>query len=192
MLIEMLFDDLMKFFAGLHPTLIRQMHWRVFRFCQKAAPDSETIRCTDEFSILSESCTWRWNDQMHWRIFDVARKLHLTLKRSDALTNFRWCQKGCILMIECIGGFPIYLAVSTTGVVARFWLFGDADRQTDKQANRAASRQTERDVRWNDVCWLLKQANWFAKKWWKQWFSRDAFKKRAESKLSTNNWSWRF
>ena len=25
------------------------MHWRVFDFCQKAAPDVEAIRCTGEF-----------------------------------------------------------------------------------------------------------------------------------------------
>ena len=88
-----------------------QMHWRVFdvvkrlhltlkrsdaltnfRFCQKTASDSKTITYTDEFSVyLSENCIWLWNNQMHWRIFCVfVRKLHLTMKRSNALTNFRF------------------------------------------------------------------------------------------------------
>ena len=68
MLIEMLIDDLMKFV--------------------RTAFDAEAVECTNEFSVMSG-------------------RLHLTMKRSDALTSLRWCQKGCTLMIECIGGFSI-------------------------------------------------------------------------------------
>ena len=58
-------------------------------FCQKIASDFETIKCIDKFSILSKNCIlmiecidgfsilskgciWFWNNQMHWRIFDLS------------------------------------------------------------------------------------------------------------------------
>ena len=85
------FDEITR---GLHPTLRRlnaltslrcqkcctwrwdcQMHWRICG-ARNAAPNIETIRCTDGFSNLSE-------------------KLHPTLKRLNALTGFRICQKNC-------------------------------------------------------------------------------------------------
>ena len=146
-----------------------------FRVCQKVAPDFETVRCIGGFSILSEDCIWLWNSQMHWRVFDIVRKLHLTLKQSDALTDFL-----------------IYFAVSITGVVARFWLY-DADRSAGRQAGRTADKQAGRTKRQMRRCLLTAKADKLIReKWWKQWFSRDVFKKRAESKLSTNSWSWRF
>ena len=105
-LIEVLFDNLMKFAKG----CIRR--WGCVRCTNKLTVmpkdcnwlwDGQVHWRISEF--LSKNCIWLWNNQMHWRVFDFVRRLHLTLKRSDALTNFRWCQKGCTLMIECIGGF---------------------------------------------------------------------------------------
>ena len=112
----MSFDDLMKLPESCIQRWNDWTHWRIDDFCQKIASDiktikcidgfdddakkiatdDETIRCTDEFSNLSENCTWHWNNQMYWRIFKFARKLHLTLKRSNALTSWQWCQKHCI------------------------------------------------------------------------------------------------
>ena len=108
MLIEMLINDLMKFSPGciqrwyvkcidgfsdfakkLHLTLKRSDALTNFRWCQKGC--TLMIECTDGFSVLSESCTWRWNGQMHWRIFDVAKKV--APWRLNALTNWRFCQK---------------------------------------------------------------------------------------------------
>ena len=132
---------------------------------------------------LSESCIQRWYIKCTDGFSMLSEMLHLTLKRSNALTNFRWCQKNCILMIECIGEFSI---LSKNCIW--FWnnqmhwqIFDFWRRQVGRRTNENADKQTERNVKWNDVCWLLKQANWFAKKWWKQWFNRDAFKERAES-----------
>ena len=95
-LIEMLIDDLMEFVRTAFDadTSNALTNFRCQKCCIRRLKRS--VRCTDEFSILSENCIWRWNDQMHWRVFDFVKKLHLTLKRSDALTDFRWCQKGCI------------------------------------------------------------------------------------------------
>ena len=58
----------------------------VFRFCQRAASDSETVRCIDGFSMMSERL--HPDDRVHWRVFDFVRELHLTLRRSDALADF--------------------------------------------------------------------------------------------------------
>ena len=104
MLIKVLIDDLIKFSQSC-----------IQRWC---------VRCIDKFPILPKNCTWRWNDQIHWRVFDdvkkaaswwssaladltmmpeklhlddwmhwqidgFAKRLHLKLRRSDALTNFR-------------------------------------------------------------------------------------------------------
>ena len=38
--------------------------------------------------MMPEDCIWRWDDQMHWRVWR--------------------CQKNCILMIECTDGFAIF------------------------------------------------------------------------------------
>ena len=85
-----------------------QVHWRIFdfvrktalwwsnalagfRYCQKTAPYAETVRCIGGFSVyLSKNCIWRWGGQVHWRVFDFVKGLHLILKRSDALTDFRF------------------------------------------------------------------------------------------------------
>ena len=102
-------------------------------FCQKTAFDIETIRCIDEFSNLSENCIWLWNNQMHWRIFCVfVRKLHFDDRMHWRIFDL---SKGCILMMKCIDGFSIYLAVSATNVVAKFWLMWrrQAGRQTKRQ-----------------------------------------------------------
>ena len=83
-----------------------RMHWRVFdfvkrlhlilrqssaladfRFCQRTAFDSEAVRCIGRFSVLPEGCIWRWDGQVHWRVFGFVRGLHLTLRRSDALAD---------------------------------------------------------------------------------------------------------
>ena len=89
--------------------------WWSFR---RAASNADTSNALASFPVLSKNCTWLWDGQMHWRIFDFAKKLHLTMKRSGALTGFPWCQKNCILMIECIDGFSI-LSKSCT------WLWGN-------------------------------------------------------------------
>ena len=231
-LIEMLFDDLMEFVktasdvddASNAQTNLRccqkcctqrwndRVHWRVCGFVRKIASDDVTVRCTDGFS-------------------NFVKKLHLTLKQSDALTNFRWCQKGCTLMIECIDEFSILsenciwrwndqmhwridydLAVSVTNVMTKFWLFDDADKsQTDKRNESQTDRQTTKRRKWNDVCWLLKQTSWFAKNdesndsivkllknvlnRLQQTTDRETFKKRAKNlkkKSTTMIRSWRF
>ena len=88
MLIEILIDDLMGFV--------------------RAASDADTSDALTGFPILPKNCNWLWNNQMHWRIYCVfVKRLHLTLRRSNALTDFRWCQENCILMLECTGGFSI-------------------------------------------------------------------------------------
>ena len=71
----------------------------------RAASNADTSDALTGFPILPEDCTWRWEGQVHWRIFDDAKKTAPWW--SDALTNFRWCQKSCTLMIECIDGFSI-------------------------------------------------------------------------------------
>ena len=48
-----------------------QMHWRIFGFAREAAFNAETVECIDGFSNLSE-------------------RLHSTLKRLDALTDWRF------------------------------------------------------------------------------------------------------
>ena len=53
MLIEMLFDDLMKFAKAAFDADTSNAQTS-FRCCQKAAPDAETIRCIDEFSMMSK------------------------------------------------------------------------------------------------------------------------------------------
>ena len=170
-----------------------------FRFCQKAALDDETVRCIDGFPICQKGCTWQWDCQMHWRIFDLpenctliieciggltgfAKKLHLTLKRSDALTGFRYCQKGCIWFWNSQTHWRIF----------DFWR-----RQIGRRTDGTADRQAGRNVKWNDACWLLKQANWFAKNGenndsvvtflknvlnrnYQQIADRDVFRKRAK------------
>ena len=157
-----------------------------------------TLRRLDALTGLrcQECCIWRWNGQMHWRVFEFVRKaafntetigciggltifdrgLHLTLRRSDALADLRvcllsgckiasyWrCQKCCILMIECIGGFSIYLAVSTTDVVANFWLMTQAGRQAG---------ETSEICCWLQICRLRLQDNIWLK--WRRQAGRQA------------------
>ena len=60
--------------------------WRLnaltdWRFCQKIASDVETIKCINEFS-------------------NFVKKLHLTLKQSNALTNFRVFVKKLHLILK--------------------------------------------------------------------------------------------
>ena len=98
MLIEMLFDNLMKF----RQDCIRR--WKC-------------VRCTNEFSMISEMLhpTLKQSNALtNLRVLSkklhltmkrsdaltglriLSKKLHLTMKRSSALTNLRWCQKNCI------------------------------------------------------------------------------------------------
>ena len=170
-------------------------------FCRIAfnadASDAQT-----SFRILSENCIWLWNNQMHWRVFDFVRRLHLTLKRSNALTNFRVFVKKLHLILKqsnALTNFRIFFlsegciwfwnnqmhwrvdydfAVSITSVVARFWLMTQTDRQTNKQTNRRAKRQMKR-------CLLtVKTGKWFAKNDEKRRFNRDVVMRRAESTVS--------
>ena len=90
--------------------MMRQMHRQVFDNVRNAASNVETIECIDEFSILSEKMhlTMKLSDALtSLRVF--VKKLHLTLKlHPDDRMHWqiwRWCQKNCILMIECIGRF---------------------------------------------------------------------------------------
>ena len=144
------------------------MHWRVLR-CQKNC--TLIIECIDGLTILSESCIWLWNNQMHWRILEFLSKNCIWFWNNQMHWRvFEFLSENCTLMIECIDGFSIYLAISATDVMARFWLY-DVGRQADgrtaeKQTDRKQTDRTKRQ-KWNDVCWLLKQASWFAKKWWK-------------------------
>ena len=193
MLIEMLIDDLMRFVKVAFDVENASNALTNFRccqktasdaetikcidrfasFCQKTASDSETIRCIDGFSIMPKKL--HSDDRVHWRIGGFVKKLHLTMKRSGALTGFRYD-----------------LAVSVTNVVARFWLFDDASRQTSRQTNQTVDKQTERNIKWSDVCWLLKQASWFAKKWWKTTIQSWHCYGTCWIDCQQNNWSWRF
>ena len=152
-LIEVLIDGLMRFRQG----CIRRWYVRCTgefaMFCQKAASDSETVRCTDGFPIISKRL--HSDDRMHWRVFDFSRCL-----------DYRY-----------------------SGEVLTVWRRQVAGRQ----AKRAAGRQIKRARRqkWDGVCWLLKQASWFAKNDERQWFSRETFRERAKSTV-TNSWSWNF
>ena len=127
-----------------------QMHWRI-----------------DD--VLPESCTWHWNNQMHWRIFGFVKKtasnaetvertdefavpemLHLTLRLSDALAGFRFCQKCCTQRwwcVRCIDDFWIFETQ-----VRRFsrclgyrcsgkFLTDNAGRQAGKHAGGQARRR---------------------------------------------------
>ena len=160
MLIEMLIDDLMKVVRTASDANTSNAQ-ASSRWCQKAASDDKTIRCTDEFSMMSKKL--HLDDRMHWRIFDFAKRLHLTLKQSDALTDFRFCQKTASdsETIKCIDEFSILsesciwlwnnqmhwqidydLAVSATDVVTRFWLMTQTNRrQTDKTNRKQTNRR---------------------------------------------------
>ena len=85
-------------------------------FCQKTAPDIETVRCIDGFSNLSE-------------------RLHLTLKRSDALTNFRiFCQRAAsdIETVRCTDEFSDFACYRAVGLqIIDDW--NDAGRQIDRR-----------------------------------------------------------
>ena len=76
--------------------------------CQKTAFNADTSNALTGFRCCQKCCTWRWNDQMHWRIFDDVRKAALWW--SNALTNFRFCQKAAFdaETIKCIDGFPSF------------------------------------------------------------------------------------
>ena len=99
------FDEVAK---GLHPTLKRLDALTDLRCFARGL--HSTLRRLDALADLrcQECYTWRWNGQMHWRVFGFARKvatddetirctggltmmsekLHPTLKRSNALANF--------------------------------------------------------------------------------------------------------
>ena len=105
MLIQVLLDDLMRSPKGCIQRWGGWTHWRVFGFCQRGC----TWRWDDQMhwricDVLPESCTWHWNNQMHWRFLNFRRRL------------------------------GVFLAVSTTGVMARFWLMWR--RQTNRQTKR--------------------------------------------------------
>ena len=93
----------------LHPTTeaVDQVHRRVFgfarelhltlkqsdalaglRFCQKTAFNSETVRCIDEFSMMSKRL--HLDDRMHWRVFRFCQK---TASNSET--------------VRCIDGFSM-------------------------------------------------------------------------------------
>ena len=110
-------------------------------------------------------CTWRWGGQMHWRVFGFlpvrlhptlrrldalagwrcfAKGLYLTLKQSDALTGLRILPESCTWhwgsqvhwrFLNFRRRLDVFLAVSATGVVARFWLI-DAGRQVSRRGAR--------------------------------------------------------
>ena len=129
MLIEVLIDDLMKFARAASDAEDASDAQTNFRFCQRTASDAETIKCIDGFDDdVKKTASWWSNaladltmserlhldDLMHWRVGGFARRLHLTMRRSDALAGFRFCQEGCTLMIECIGGLFVFLPKSCT------------------------------------------------------------------------------
>ena len=143
-LIEVLIDGLM----GFSPGCIQRWY----------------VRCTGEFSVMSESCIWRWNDQVHWRVFDDVRKVAFWW--SNALAGFRYCQRAApdAEAVRCTDGFDddvrravsdseavrytdgfsIYFAVSTTNVVTRFltvWWRRQAVRQTGEMGRKQTGRR---------------------------------------------------
>ena len=157
MLIEMLFNDLMKFVRTAFDAENASDALTNFRFCQKTAPDAETVRCTDGFSMMSGRL--HPYDRMHWRVFDIVKNAAPdaeTIRCTDGFSmmpgrlhsddRMHWrvfgVAKNAAPNAETIGstgGFPIFvrglhptlirqmhwrvdydLAVSTTGVVARF------------------------------------------------------------------------
>ena len=191
------FDEVCQ---GLHPTLkMRQMHKRMngdakklhltlkqsdaltgFRFCQRTA--FWWSNALANFRYCQKTAFW-WSNaltgltmmskklhsdaRMHWRIFDIVRKTALWW--SNALTGFSVLLESCIWRWNDQMHWRIDydLAISVTDVMARFWLY-DAGRQAGeriakRQTSRKQTNKTKRQ-KWNDACWLLKQASWFAKK----------------------------
>ena len=70
MLIEVLIDDLIEFVRAAFDVDTSNALAGFSMFCQNAAFNVEAVGCTDEFADLSE-------------------RLHLTMRRSGALANFR-------------------------------------------------------------------------------------------------------
>ena len=113
------------------------MHWRVFEFYQKTAPDIETVRCIDEFA-------------------NFVKKLHLTLKQSNALTGFR-----CFFLTQTRRGVRNLLLIAKyvnwNCKAKRFLLrclgyrykgegLTDEMTQTDKQINMLTSKQSVKNL----------------------------------------------
>ena len=124
-------NDLMKLSKDCIQRWNDWTHWRICDV-RNAAPDIETIRCTDGFSDFYQwGYTQRWGDWMHWRVFG-------------------FCQRAVpdIEAVRCTGGFPIYLAVSITGVVANFWLMTQAGKLTDGTSGIYCWLQNM----WTEIC----------------------------------------
>ena len=83
-------------------------------FINETIPNAEEIACIDEFSNFFQwGWIQRWDGWVYWRIFGFVKKLHSTLKRLNALTGFRICQKiaSDIETIRCIDGFADLLVI---------------------------------------------------------------------------------
>ena len=162
-----------------------------FRYCQKIIFDAETIKCIDEFSMLSKNCIL---------IIECIDKFDDDVKkiafwRLNALTNWRFCQKIAFdaEKIKCIDEF----SMMSKKLHFDNWMHGrifDLFDANKSQTNKRNESQTDKQTTKREMkrCLLTVKTNKLIReKWWKQWFNRDVFKKRAES-TATNNWSWNF
>ena len=112
---------------GLHLTLRQSDALAGFLcICQRAAPDAEAVRCTGGFSMMPERL--HPDDRVHWRVSDIARELHLTLRRSGALA-------GLTMMPE-----RLYLTLRQSDTLAGFRFLTQAGRQAGGRDRRQAGR----------------------------------------------------
>ena len=84
------------------------------------------------FFFLPKGCIWRWNDQVHWRVFDVVRNAASDdwNDRSGALTNFPILSENCIWFWDSRMHWRVF----------DFWRKQVADKQTDKTMRRQVRR----------------------------------------------------
>ena len=106
MLIEVLIGGLMGFARAASDAEDASDALTGFRCCQRAAPDAEAVRCTGGFSMMPERL--HPDDRVHWRVSDIARELHLTLRRSGALAGLTMMPKRLYLTLrqsDTLAGF---------------------------------------------------------------------------------------
>ena len=91
--------------SELHPMLIRQMHRRI---------------C----NVLSKDCIWRWNNQMHWRVFEFCQRIASDAETVRCIDKFRFCQKVApdVKTIRCTDKFPSLCSLSNCKT-ASYWRY---------------------------------------------------------------------
>ena len=143
---------------------MRQMHKRVFDDVRKAAPDDETVRCIDGFAMMSErlhsddrmhwriwrwcqkDCIQRWNDWMHWRVFDFACYQTVKLQTIDDNDDVNWKCELYVISIDLSDLFG--------------WLTNRLIDQIDRlicKSNRLNNIDKLIDF---SIDWLVRSTNW--------------------------------